>query len=204
VTDHEDHCLGCVIGAFLGDAIGAQLEFQKKISDNDIKNALKMKGGGVFGLAPGQITDDSEMALCLAKGLVEGEGIVSLDRIAKYYGKWLNSKPFDIGNTTIAALSGLSNKDSNGDVTGWADLCKKTSKENNKNSESNGGLMRLTPLAVYCASFENDKDVEELVRAEQELTHSNPVAIDLAISYVLTLREIIRKVRKNFFFEINS
>lgn len=49
---------------------------------------------------PGQITDDSEMALSLSKGLVESEGKLNLNKICKYYCKWVNSEPFDIGRTT--------------------------------------------------------------------------------------------------------
>ena len=39
--------------------------------------------------------------------LQEGEDrkqFLVLDNIAKFYGHWINSNPFDIGNTTSAAL----------------------------------------------------------------------------------------------------
>jgi ADP-ribosylglycohydrolase len=47
----------------------------------------------------GQVTDDSELALCLADGLINGNGKLHLDMIAKVYDEWINSHPFDIGTT---------------------------------------------------------------------------------------------------------
>lgn len=68
-----------------------------------------MCGLGPFMLAPGQPTDDSELAICLANGLTEkNESVLNIDCIAKYYGAWIDSPPFDIGNTTRSALGVLS------------------------------------------------------------------------------------------------
>ena len=41
-----------------------------------------MPGGGTWGLAPGQVTDDSELAMCQLRGLVEGNGKLNLALIA--------------------------------------------------------------------------------------------------------------------------
>ena len=61
---------GTVIGAFVGDAAGAKLEFfGRKITKDDVEDALKFEGGGVWNVGPGQITDDSEMAMCLLHGI---------------------------------------------------------------------------------------------------------------------------------------
>lgn len=67
--------LGCVLGAFVGDAAGAVLEFMKlqDISEEAVKNALLLKGGGLMGMGQGQVTDDSEMAMCLVNALTEVE-----------------------------------------------------------------------------------------------------------------------------------
>ena len=66
---------------------------------------MAMEGGGPFNLFAGQITDDSELAMCQLKGLVAGNGKFDLFHIALYYGHWIASGPFDIGNTTRAGLS---------------------------------------------------------------------------------------------------
>src|SRR5688500_10125577 len=85
LDDFENHALGAVVGAFLGDSIGSFVEFSSHVSLEKAQESYDMPGGGPFRLAPGQVTDDSELALCLAHGLVEGKGTLSLDRIAKYY-----------------------------------------------------------------------------------------------------------------------
>ena len=78
---------GCLLGALVGDAAGSRLEFLGRIpTQADVGEALVMKGGGVFGLAPGQITDDGEMTLSLARALVGStvfprEKVASADRL---------------------------------------------------------------------------------------------------------------------------
>lgn len=53
------------------------------------------------------MTDDSELAICLARGLLEDTTRLNLDNVAMYYKNWIDSRPFDIGNTTRNALGGL-------------------------------------------------------------------------------------------------
>ena len=49
---------GCLLGAFIGDAAGARLEFLGRLpSEQELADALAMMGGGVLRVAPGQITD---------------------------------------------------------------------------------------------------------------------------------------------------
>ena len=68
--DRVGAALGSVIGAFTGDAIGAFLEFSTmKIDEDSVNAALMLPGGGAHKVAPGQITDDSELAISLAHAL---------------------------------------------------------------------------------------------------------------------------------------
>ena len=63
---------GCMIGAAIGDAVGAFLEWKwAPVPECEIKEALSLGGGGPHMLAPGKITDDTEQALCLAAGLIK-------------------------------------------------------------------------------------------------------------------------------------
>ena len=97
---------GCILGAFVGDAAGAVLEFyHKEITEEDVQMALTFPGGGALEVQPGQITDDSEMAMSLMNGLIDAQvdGYYH-DNIAWSYYQWYNSKPFDIGNTTVTAM----------------------------------------------------------------------------------------------------
>lgn len=67
---------------------------------------MQMPGGGPWNLNPGQCTDDSELALCLMKGLAETSKVNTLDMesIAHWYKMWMHSPPFDIGTTTIRTI----------------------------------------------------------------------------------------------------
>lgn len=55
-------------------------------------------------MAPGQVTDDGELSLCLAHGLSAGRGKLDLNLIASFFGEWFKSKPFDCGNTVRRAV----------------------------------------------------------------------------------------------------
>ena len=79
---------GSIIGAFIGDAAGAPLEFLNIEMRHDkiqkINDALEFNGGGLMHVGKGQITDDSEMAMCLLHGLTPGdsEKIILAETIA--------------------------------------------------------------------------------------------------------------------------
>ncbi len=62
-----------------------------------VSAAMKMPGGGMLKVGPGQVTDDSEMALSLAHALIGHEASQLQGAAAEMYVKWLNSKPFDVG-----------------------------------------------------------------------------------------------------------
>lgn len=71
----EDKVFGCIIGAFIGDSCGSYLEFITNTVDEDqMDECMMMLGGGIaFGkIGSGQVTDDSELAMCLLQGIVEG------------------------------------------------------------------------------------------------------------------------------------
>ena len=67
-----ERAMGCILGAFCGDAIGAPVEFSNSIiPERKLKEVMNMSISGVHNLVPGQITDDSEMAISLLHGLIE-------------------------------------------------------------------------------------------------------------------------------------
>ena len=113
-SEEADRAIGSVFGAFIGDAAGAVLEFfDSRIDEFNVIDALKMPGGGRLGMGKGQITDDSEMALCIMHGLVDEEcsrapekipQVLNLDGITHYFGIW-SRKAFDIGFTTRKAFN---------------------------------------------------------------------------------------------------
>ncbi|MBX3177605.1 MAG: ADP-ribosylglycohydrolase family protein [Candidatus Hydrogenedentes bacterium] len=138
----SDRFIGCLTGLATGDAVGTTLEFKAPGSFTPITD---MVGGGPFKLAPGQWTDDTSMALCLAESLIECQGFDPVDQLRRYR-RWYKEghhSPkgycFDIGNTTRCALEEFGR-------TGepW---CGPTSPR----SAGNGSLMRLAPVPMAFA-----------------------------------------------------
>ena len=112
----DDRAFGCILGAFAADSCGSFNEFSVSIeSEEFMDKCMQMTGGGPWNNGPGQVTDDSELAMCLLQGLTEnvqqkdGDTVMSTQNIAKYYRDWIESNPFDIGMATNSALSSLVN-----------------------------------------------------------------------------------------------
>ena len=177
---------GSIIGAFVGDAAGGVLEFLgRRPTRADVDKALGMPGGGVFGLAPGQITDDGELALCLLRALADRDGDFDASLVARYYIEWADSKPFDIGMATSNALSvhGYELRDP-------ASVVLKAAAESNTASKANGALMRVTPLAVASVKVTENQAIE-WARTDARMTHPHPTCMDVNAAYVLAIRHLI-------------
>ena len=76
-----DRYIGSLLGLASGDALGTTLEFRARGTFTPITT---MVGGGPFGLAPGQWTDDTSMAMCLAESLVERGTFDPGDQMRRY------------------------------------------------------------------------------------------------------------------------
>lgn len=101
----QDRAKGCILGAFIGDSLGEYLEFEvREFTDEEVQAGMGNVDDRRGVLAPGQVTDDSELAMCLMQGLIAGGGKLDLNEICSMYGKWMKSPPFDIGQTTSQAL----------------------------------------------------------------------------------------------------
>lgn len=103
----QERYRGCLLGLAAGDAVGTTLEFKPPGTFTPIND---MTGGGPFSLKAGQWTDDTSMALCLATSLIEKQGFVPADQMARYVRWYQNGylsstgTCFDIGNATRSAL----------------------------------------------------------------------------------------------------
>jgi ADP-ribosylglycohydrolase len=158
---------GALLGLATGDAVGTTLEFTQPGSFTPIQD---MVGGGPFGLQPGQWTDDTSMALCLAESLIECRGFDPVDQLQRYVRWWheghlsSNGKCFDIGGTVSQALSTF-------ERTGRPD-----SGPTHDRAAGNGSIMRLAPVPLFFA-----RDPAEAVRQAGEsskTTHGVKAAVD--------------------------
>jgi ADP-ribosylglycohydrolase len=143
MTFDRDRFRGCLIGLAAGDALGTTLEFKRPGTFEPITDMI---GGGPFGLQPGQWTDDTSMALCLAESLLECGGSDPADQMRRYVRWWRDGywsstgRCFDIGNTVGTALSRF-------ERTG-----EPLSGSTDPRSAGNGSIMRLAPVPMFHAA----------------------------------------------------
>ncbi len=173
----NERFLGCLLGLACGDAVGTTVEFSSRGSFPPVTD---MVGRGPFGLKPGEWTDDTSMALCLAASLVHCNGFDPSDQMNRYC-KWLsagymssNGRCFDVGVTISRALDRYL-KDGNpfaGDI--------------DPETAGNGALMRLAPVAMYYADSEPDTLL--FCGESTRTTHAAREAIECSRLFGLQLR----------------
>ncbi|MEP0899719.1 ADP-ribosylglycohydrolase family protein [Nodosilinea sp. FACHB-13] len=158
---------GCLLGLAVGDAVGTTVEFQHRGSFPPV---TKMVGGGPFNLKPGQWTDDTSMALCLATSLIEVGAFDATDQMNRYCDWHENGyfsstgDCFDIGNTVRQALSQY--KTSGNPFSG----------STHPKTAGNGCLMRLAPVPMF---YFPDRDRAIQFSGESSrTTHGAPECID--------------------------
>jgi ADP-ribosylglycohydrolase len=177
---------GAVLGALIGDAAGATLEFKPTADRQEAKEALTMVGGGRWRTAPGQITDDGEMALSLMAALT-GSEVFDIERVAQEYLRWFKSLPFDMGVTTRNGIDGGFGK-AKGRLHGgmWA-----AAAEQNGHSKGNGALMRIVPLGVWGHRLTEEALIEAACQ-DARLTHVNETCQYASAVYCLAIRHLMR------------
>ena len=162
-----DRFRGSLLGLAVGDALGTTLELQPR---GEFKTLVDMVGGGPFDLAPGEWTDDTSMALCLATSLVERRGFDADDQMNRYWawyeqGYWSSTGVcFDIGRTTLAALER------------WRAHGALFAGSTQPDSAGNGCIMRLAPIALYFAP--DLEAVERFARESARTTHGARECLD--------------------------
>lgn len=181
----EDRYRGCLVGLACGDALGGPVEFvSREEMDRRYPDGLReFIGGGWLDLAPGEITDDTQMALEVARSLCAHPEADITDLVDRFL-KWQASDPKDIGNTTRDALDRLAAG------VPWDEAGKETHKHlGSRNSAGNGAIMRCAPVALR---FRNEPDRLRAVSTDvSRTTHANPlctwasIAVDQALVALL-------------------
>ena len=173
-----DKKLGMFLGLAIGDALGAPLEFQKS---RDPQNYLThYSSGGPHNVSVGEWTDDTSMALALAKSLTEKKMFDAEDIMNKFclwfqQGKYCTrDKCFDIGNTVYDALNSYSNS------VKYNEFRQPYRGRVTEDTSGNGALMRMAPVIIV------SKDVHEAVKlAIQQtlLTHGSELCVKYSIMF---------------------
>ena len=160
---------GCLLGQLTGDALGSLVEFQtpEEIHRRYPDGVRELADGGTFNTIAGQPTDDSEMALLLARMLVE-RNTYDANAARTAYVYWLDSGPFDCGNTISSGLRGRKNPD----------------------SQANGAMMRISPLGILGANHPLEA-VGDWARQDAALTHPNPVCLQANALFSMAIAQAI-------------
>lgn len=188
--DQYSAARGCLWGALVGDAAGATLEFfEGDITSEDVAWAMSMPGGGDLQVAPGQITDDGELTLCLARALAASQTF-DLEKIARSYAGWIESDPFDIGITTSSSLGAVRSFDMR-DLS-YAKTMRIAAAKHCTHSKANGSLMRITPLGIWGHNLEA-AEIAECAIADTSLSHPNPSCGFAVACYSIAVASLIQQ-----------
>jgi ADP-ribosyl-[dinitrogen reductase] hydrolase len=157
----NDRARAAFVGMAIGDALGATVEF---MTASEIASKYgtfrEIIGGGWLRLKPGQVTDDTEMALCIARAIVRNQAW-SLEAIANNFAAWLKSRPVDCGDTCRKGIRAYI-------LSGTLEA------PPNEWDAGNGAAMRLLPVALY--SMPDEHLLKKYTVEQAHLTHNNPVS----------------------------
>jgi ADP-ribosylglycohydrolase len=169
-----DRARGLLVGLAIGDALGAPVEFDEPHQIAHRREELfSLPGGGVFGWAPGEFTDDTQTALVLARHLLERGGSIHQDTLAEELAEWSKGAA-DVGNQTRTVLSLVARG------TGWRSAVASLS----PNAAGNGSLMRVAPVALVGSRA----TLLDLARAQSEVTHPNASCMDASAAFAWLAR----------------
>lgn len=161
----RDRARGALLGLAAGDAVGTTLEFTRR----DSAQVSDMVGGGPFKLQPGEWTDDTSMALCLADALIADLGFIP-STFAQLLSRWyreghnsMNGRCFDIGHTTRLAIEGREQ------------MGMRWQGNTDPSTAGNGSIIRLAPLAIACRS--SMRTIWQLSQGASVVTHGAQEAI---------------------------
>ena len=158
--DLRSRAQGALVGLAVGDALGGPVEFLTQSEVRARHGELRdMVGGGWLSLRAGQVTDDTQMAVCIARSI--DSGIWSPADIADRFADWLKSRPVDVGNT---CRRGIRRYMVHGTVHGGP----------NSGDGGNGAAMRMAPVAI--ATVGDDALLERWALEQAHITHHHALS----------------------------
>ena len=160
----ESRFNGALVGSAVADALGAPFEFggpgqfSERFPEPLQDGGSEMVGGGSFNWAPGEFTDDTQMAVHLAESLVDNGLRLERDDLWSRWRAW-SEDAADVGITTRRAL----------EFDDWRDVVH----PDPERTGANGALMRSTPLALLPKPREI---IRSWVVQQAAMTHAHPDA----------------------------
>jgi ADP-ribosylglycohydrolase/fructose-1,6-bisphosphatase/inositol monophosphatase family enzyme len=176
---------GCLLGQCAGDALGGLVEFCESEGIRALYpgGCRDLADGGTWHNLAGQPTDDSELALALARAVVSA-GRYDVASVLDAYVAWLvDPQTFDVGGTIRRGLSAAAQGVS------LPERLALIERNANRNSQANGSLMRSSPIGVLAAG--RPALAADLARTDSRLTHPHPVCVDSCAVYVAAIAEAV-------------
>ncbi len=173
----ENRAMAAYLGLAIGDALGATVEFMTKreiAAEYGVHRELA--GGGWLRLKPGQVTDDTQMALALGRSLVR-RGELDARDVCEEFAAWLKTRPPDVGNT---CRRGIRRYMVHGTVEGSF----------SEGDAGNGAAMRLLPVAL--ATFGRPEKIEPWTLAQARITHHHPLSDDACLALVHMMHALFK------------
>ena len=182
----SDRATGAVLGSAAGDALGAGYEFTNPAPDQEIA----MIGGGGFGWAPGEWTDDTQMAVAILDVIATGSS--DLDAIASNFLAWYSAGPADVGIQTSSVLGSAAVPEDLADAA-------VAFMEANPRSAGNGALMRTAPVAL--AALDDRTEIARLAGSIASLTHAHPDSVAACVLWSLAIQQAITTAEPDQVFD---
>ena len=155
------HARAALLGGAVGDALGATTEFMKPAQIRErIGVHREITGGGWLNLLPGQVTDDTEMTLCVARGIVQARKW-NLAAIADRFAHWLSGEPADVGATCRRG------------ILEYVET-RRLAAAPNEWDAGNGATMRVAPVALY--TLGDEELLSRLAVEQAHITHHHPLS----------------------------
>ncbi len=195
--DREDRARGVLLGAACGDALGVPYEFAARLAQDRIP---EMVGGGLGPYEPGEYSDDTQMAVCIAQALRDHDEPGSdqaLEQTARAFLHWRREGASDIGaqtarilDDTERALAPAATRSAPG--TRAAATMNQLSTRmftSGQRCAGNGSLMRTAPLAL--AHLDDPQGLAETARLYSLLTHGDPLAAQACVLWCEAIRQAV-------------
>ena len=185
---------GSLYGFAIGDAMGATTEFMTKESiKKKYGKVTDIIGGGWLNLNKGEVTDDTQMMLCVCDAIEYGFGDkrmwsyhdfkskdeAMLTKCCDNFIKWYNTNPPDIGGCCRNVISHFVNSPSGNICPGNWEMY-----SYDPHSLGNGSLMRTLPIIL-------SGQTEDLAMLQGRLTHNNNVCDTSIELYYNNVEELL-------------
>lgn len=184
----HDRAAGVLLGQACGDALGVPYEFGPALPPTFIP---EMKGGGPFGFAPGEYSDDTSMAVCIAEVAATGADLTderSLDEIAERFLTWASSSK-DVGNQTRAVFSHTRRL---GGPVGESMLAAAAAHaQANPGRVGNGALMRTSIVGL--TRIDDREATAAAACAVASLTHADPLGVESCVLWSEAVRVAVTR-----------